>query len=435
LTTARQQFLFYAVPAPRRRFAIVSGALRGALLMALTIRGFCADTSTSTSTNAFPTLALKAAFPNLRLPLPLWIGWPPDGTQRLFAAGQDGQVWLLPTNRASKDLKVFMDLTDRKPHEQYEEGFLGLAFHPQFKTNHKFYVAYNQQFPKRTVLSEFQISATDPDRADMGTERVLLEIPKPYWNHNSGCLLFGPDGYLYMSVGDGGQNGDPHNFGQSLHFIYGKIIRIDVDSRAGRVPYGVPKDNPFVGNLDSDYRPETWAYGLRNPWRMSFDRLTGDLWAGDVGQDKWEEVDFIVKGGNYGWSDREGFHQFRDVPLGTNWIDPVIEYGHTAALQKEGKFPDHGAGNCVIGGYVYRGKALPEIYGVYVYADYVVGTVWGLRYENGHLTNYGTLVKSNPVRPITSFGEDWDGELYATSFDGKIYQLVRPTPPKPPAQP
>jgi len=364
----------------------------------------------------------------LTFPLPLWLGAPPDDSKRLFAAGQDGQVWILPADRASSSAKVFMDITDRQPHVQYEEGFLGLAFHPQFKTNRRFYVAYNQQFPKRTVLSEFQVSATDPDKADLGTERVLLEIPKPYWNHNSGCLQFGPDGYLYMSVGDGGDNGDRHNFGQSLHFIYGKIIRIDVDSRAGRVPYGIPRDNPFVGNNDSDYRPETWAYGFRNPWRMSFDRLTGDLWAGDVGQDKWEEIDFIIKGGNYGWSDFEGFHRFKDVPLGTNWIDPVIEYAHSAALAKQSPFPDHEPGNAVIGGYVYRGKKIPELFGVYVYADFVMGTVWGLRRENGKLTATRTLVKSNTRRPITSFGEDCDGELYATSYDGQIYQLVKPEP-------
>ena len=406
-----------------RSFVVLSSAWSAVLITILAPRTISAEPS-----NSFPILELKAAFPALTFPLPLWLGAPPDNSKRLFAAGQDGQVWILPADRASDSAKLFMDITDRQPHVQYEEGFLGLAFHPQFKTNRRFYVAYNQQFPKRTVLSEFQVSATDPDKADLSTERVLLEIPKPYWNHNSGCLLFGPDGYLYMSVGDGGDNGDRHNFGQSLHFIYGKIIRIDVDSRAGRVPYGIPRDNPFVGNNDSDYRPETWAYGFRNPWRMSFDRLTGDLWAGDVGQDKWEEIDFVVKGGNYGWSDFEGFHKFRDVPLGTNWIEPVIEYAHSATLAKLSRFPDHEPGNAVIGGYVYRGKKIPELFGVYVYGDFVVGTVWGLRWENGKLTDSGTLVKSNTRRPITSFGEDCDGELYVTSYDGQIYELVKPPP-------
>ncbi len=405
------------------------GWVVGALVsLSATLAAAQSQPAETAGSNTLPKLELKAAYPGLKLPLPLWLGAPPDGSKRFFAMGQDGRVWILPSDRESKEAKVFLDIVDRKPHEQYEEGLIGLAFHPQFKSNGKFYIFYNQQFPKRSVLSEMQVSASDPDKADLATERVLLEIPKPYWNHNAGCLQFGPDGYLYVAVGDGGQNGDPHNFGQSLHVIYGKILRIDVNSRAGRVPYGIPKDNPFVGNVDSDLRPETWAYGLRNPWRFSFDRQTGDLWVGDVGQDKWEEIDFVVKGGNYGWSDWEGFHQFREKPLGKDWIEPVIEYAHNPALAKEGRFPNHSVGSSVIGGYVYRGHKLPKLSGVYVYADYVVGTVWGLRYEGGKLTADGTLVKSNPTRPITSFGEDADGELYVTAFDGRIYEFVEPAP-------
>jgi glucose/arabinose dehydrogenase len=161
---------------------------------------------------------------------------------------------------------------------------------------------------------------------------------------------------------------------------------------------------------------------------MSFDRETGDLWAADVGQDKWEEVDLIVKGGNYGWSDREGFHQYKDRPSGKKWIEPVVEYAHSPALAKESKFPEHGLGLSVTGGYVYRGKKLPKLAGVYLYADFSSGTVWGLRYENGKLISDGVLVKSNPARPITSFGEDQDGEVYVTAFDGRIYEFEEAAP-------
>ncbi|HWY74631.1 MAG TPA: PQQ-dependent sugar dehydrogenase [Verrucomicrobiae bacterium] len=375
--------------------------------------------------DGLPTLELKPAYPQVKLVRPLWLGESPDGSKRIFVAGQDGQIWIMPRDRGGSETKMFMDITNRKPHEQLEEGLLGLAFHPQFKSNRKFYIFYSQQYPKRSVLSEIQASASDPDKADLSTERILMEIPKPYWNHNGGCIIFGPDGYLYVGVGDGGKGNDPHNFGQNLRFVYGKILRIDVNSPEGAVGYGIPKDNPFVENKDSEFRPETWAYGLRNPWRFSFDRQTGDLWAGDVGQDKWEEVDLIVKGGNYGWSDREAFHRFREHPEGKNWIDPIIEYGHSKALAQESKFPDHSTGLSVTGGYVYRGKKLPDLVGVYLYADYVAGTVWGLRYQNGQLGAHGVVVKGNPARPITSFGEDADGELYVMAFDAKgIYEFA-----------
>jgi glucose/arabinose dehydrogenase len=374
--------------------------------------------------NSLPTLELKAAFPELKLSRPLWLEEAPDGSKRLFVVGQDGQIWILPKDRNGKETKVFLDILERKPHEQNEEGLLGFAFHPQFKTNKKFYVYYTQQGPKRSVISEFRASETDPDKADVSSERILMEIARPYWNHNGGCLAFGPDGCLYIGSGDGGNGGDPHNFGQNLRFPYAKILRIDVNSQTERTPYGIPKDNPFVEKRDSEFRPETWAYGLRNPWRFSFDRQTGELWAGDVGQDKFEEVDLVVKGGNYGWSDREGFHQFKDRPLGKDWIDPVIEYAHTPALAKESKFPDHSVGLSITGGYVYRGKKLPNLVGTYLYADYVTGTVWGLRHEGGKLTSHGALVKGNPARPIASFGQDGDGEIYALAFDGKIYEIV-----------
>ncbi|MDB6122481.1 MAG: gdhB 3 [Pedosphaera sp.] len=376
---------------------------------------------------AFPALELKPAFPELKVKQPLWLEEAPDNSKRLFVIEKDGRILILPHDRNGKEAKVFLDIVDRKPNQNYEEGLLGMAFHPDFKKNHKFYVYYSQLDPKRSVLSEFTVSATDPDKADLASERIVIEVPMVYGNHNGGTLIFGPDGYLYISIGDGGKGKDPHEFGQSTRFLWGKILRIDVNSRSGHLQYGVPKDNPFVGKSVEGHRAEIWAYGLRNPWRMSFDRETGELWAADVGQDKWEEIDLIVKGGNYGWSFREGFHSYKDAPADAKWIDPILEYAHTPALQKECKFPEHSVGTSITGGYVYRGKKLPALCGTYVYADFAQGTVWGLRYEKGAVTANATLVKANPVRPITSFGQDQDGEIYLLSFDGKIYEFAAKT--------
>src|SRR5262245_18601311 len=307
--------------------------------------------------DVIPTLDLKVAFPELKFNRPLWLEEAPDDSGRMFVMEQDGRVLLLPQDRAGKELTSFLDITDKKPHVQNEEGLLAFAFHPGFKTNGAFYIYYTQQSPKREVLSEMRVSKTDSNKADVGTERILLEIPHPYWNHNGGTLIFGPDGYLYLSQGDGGLGGDPHNVGQSGHHLLAKILRIDVNSRTGKLPYGIPADNPFVakdtnGVAKADpfdtrpegVRPEIWAYGLRNVWRMSFDRETGELWAGDVGQNKWEEIDLIVKGGNYGWNVREGFHEFKNEKARGTPLDPIIEYPHSPALASECKFADHSPG-------------------------------------------------------------------------------------------
>lgn len=386
---------------------------------------------------SLPAVELRPAYPNWKLNRPLAMVEPPDGSKRLFVMEQGGKIFIAPQDRNGIEGKTFLDISDRRPLAQNEEGLLTFAFHPQFKSNGKFYIYYTQQSPKRNIVSEVLVSKADPDKADLASERILMEIEQPYWNHDGSCMLFGPDGLLYFSTGDGGTGGDPHLVGQSGHHLLGKILRIDVNSRTGKLPYGIPKDNPFVakdkeGNLKPDpfdtkpegVRPEIWAYGLRNVWRMSFDRETGELWAGDVGQDKWEEVDIITKGGNYGWSVREGFHPFKEQKVNGKPLDPVIEYPHNPGLASECKFPDHGIGVSITGGYVYRGKKIPALRGVYIYGDYQMGTIWGLRYQNGEITARGTLVKGDPLRQVASFAEDADGELYMLSFQGTIFEIA-----------
>jgi quinoprotein glucose dehydrogenase len=254
------------------------------------------------------------------------------------------------------------------------------------------------------VLSRFTVSADDPDSADRDSEHVIFEIDQPWGNHNGCTILFGPDGYMYFSLGDGGSANDPLRSGQDLTTLLGTILRIDVSGSTAEKPYAVPADNPFVG--DDEAQDEIWAFGLRNVWRMSFDRETGDLWAGDVGQNKWEEIDLIVKGGNYGWDIREGAHEFKKnkQPSRGPLIDPVTEYPRASGLS-------------VTGGYVYRGTKQPSLVGVYLYADYASGRVWGLRYENGSVTEQREVLEPIPPKYISSFGEDEAGEVYVTTFD------------------
>jgi len=411
----------------------------------LSVCGLLAGTSL-THAQPLPAIALKPVFTQLTDERPVWMSEAPDGSGRLFFVYQDGKIVIVKKGSDGSDAKEFLNIVDRNPHFENEDGLMSIAFHPGFATNGLFYIYYNQKNPKdqhlqpqnypfRSVISEFKVSATNADMADMKSERILLEVPQPFSNHKGGELAFGPDGYLYLGLGDGGAGDDPFGSGQNTATLLAKMLRIDVNSRATvgsgarkhELPYGFPKDNPFIhepemGGLGA--RKEIFAYGLRNPWRYSFDRATGALWVGDVGQDLWEEVDLVTNGGNYGWSVREGAHHFKPGPVGAQYVEPVMEYTHRANLQAEGMFPDHPTGNCVIGGYVYRGKQFPALDGVYIYADYSPATLYGLRYDDAtqKVTEHGKLFRNTDS--ITSFAEDGDGELYALMQSGKIYQIT-----------
>ena len=375
---------------------------------------------------SLPSIALSPAFTKLAFARPVQITHAGDGTNRLFVVEQSGRIRVFPHDQSVSGAAVFLDLTHKvlaPPKGFNEEGLLSLAFHPRYRENGLFYIYYSVAEPKRGVLSRFSVAKDDPNRADPESEHVLLEVAQPWPNHNGSTVLFGPDGYLYMSLGDGGAANDPLNSGQDLSTLLGTIIRIDVDHQQDGLPYAIPADNPFVAREGA--RPEIWAYGLRNIWRMSFDRATGELWGGDIGQNAYEEIDLIVKGGNYGWNIREGFHPFdrrrqkRSPDPVDPLIDPVVEYPRDQGIS-------------VTGGHVYRGSSMPQLVGAYLYADYWSGRVWALRHENEKVVAHREVFRDSR-KFITSFGEDEAGELFVCCFDsydgrgshdGRIYKIV-----------
>jgi glucose/arabinose dehydrogenase len=374
-------------------------------------RFISADTSRLMgSPDSLPPLEIEKAFPNLKFDRPVQITHAGDGTNRIFVVTQRGIIYVFPNRPdvTEQDRRVFLDWSKTVRMDENEEGLLGLAFHPKFKENGIFFVYYTTR-PLQSVVARFRVKKDDVDQAAPESFEKIMNFPQPYWNHNGGSIEFGPDGFLYIGLGDGGSGGDPHRNGQNLETLLGKILRIDVDREDSDLKYAIPKDNPFV-DRGPKVRKEIWAFGVRNIWRLSFDRLTGALWAGDVGQDQYEEVDIVVKGGNYGWNLKEGFHDFRkDLAKGDEkLIDPVIDYPHSA-------------GNCVIGGVVYRGKELPELFGAYLYTDYGSGSIWALRYNGEKVTS--NLEIAQKKRDITSFGMDQSNEVLITCFDGSIYKF------------
>lgn len=364
-----------------------------------------------TSTEVIPTLSLVSAFPHLSFTRPVDFQFAPDGSNRIYVVEQQGIIYSFENTSVVKEKIKFLDITDRVNDTGNEEGLLGLAFHPDFANNGYFFLDYTAANPRRTVIARYIIDKQNPSQALISSEEIFLEIPQPFSNHNGGQIAFGPDGYLYIAMGDGGSAGDPENHAQNLRTLLGTILRIDVNQPSQNTKYSIPQTNPFVGN-NSGYREEIFAYGLRNPWRFSFDPLTKWIWAGDVGQNKYEEIDIIISGGNYGWNFREGFHPYLSgsVPDSVQFIDPIYEY-------------DHSVGQSITGGFVYRGSQFPELIGKYIYADYVQGQIWALQYL-GEKRVQNQLVLDSHLN-ISSFGIDQQGELYLCSFDGYIYKFMR----------
>ncbi|XAM00874.1 PQQ-dependent sugar dehydrogenase [Phycisphaeraceae bacterium D3-23] len=361
-------------------------------------------------------VATDVAFENLRFDRPLYLCHPGDGTDRVVVAEQSGRVFIFDNDPGAEqdDMHIMIDLRDitiAPGHRgQNEEGLLGVAFHPDFAENGQVFLHYSAARPKRNVLSRFTVM-DDGETIDPESEDVILEQRQPFWNHNGGMIDFGPDGYLYIALGDGGAGGDTLKAGQDLSTLLAKILRIDVDQtdEARGTNYAIPEDNPFVDNEDA--RPEIWAYGLRNVWRFSFDREDGTLWAGDVGQGAWEEINIIRGGYNYGWRIREGRHDFdaNDRKEDTGLlVDPLVEHPRSEAMS-------------ITGGYVYRGSAIPQIDGYYLYGDYERGNLWMIQFDGRRVRQQLEL---GQVDKPASFGEDRDGEVYICSFNGLIYKFV-----------
>jgi glucose/arabinose dehydrogenase len=372
----------------------------------------CADSSSDSppvTIDPNATWQITDAFPNLGFSSPVELKPAGDGTNRLFVLEQSGIIKVFRNEKTVTQSETFMDISSRVS-SGGETGLLGIAFHPNFSTNGQFFVNYTRQSngQLQSVISRFQSNKTVGDAA---SEEILLTFNQPFSNHNGGSLLFGKDGFLYIATGDGGSGGDPMNNSQNLGSLLGKILRIDVNSKATGLNYAIPVDNPFKATTNA--RPEIYAYGLRNPWKVTADRSTGKFWIADVGQNAREEVDILERGGNYGWKVAEGKSCYSPSNncTRTGFVDPILDYGTSE-------------GHSVTGGYVYRGTRLSTIKGQYVYGDYVSGTVWALQYDENSKQATNKVLTGFAVNALSSFGEDEAGELYLLNYKtGKIQQL------------
>ena len=316
-----------------------------------------------------------------------------------------GLIYVFENRRNVTEANIFLDIHNRV----HLGAFLGLAFDPNFTKNGHFYVNYLADNPLRTIISQWSILPNNPNKADEKSEKILLEIPQLFDSHSGGQLAFGPDHYLYIALGDGSPYGDILGNAQNRSSLLGKILRIDVNNPSQGRNYGIPADNPFEGNTVG-YKEEIYAYGFRNPWRFSFDSVTGKLWVGDVGQDRMEEIDVVEKGRNYGWNIMEGTLPYAGNNENvTGLVPPIWEYGRDQ-------------GNATIGGFVYRGPELKELIGSYIYGDYVSGRIWALNsYDTSNPVNK-ELLKTD-LR-ITSFGIDEENDFYICADDGRIYRII-----------
>lgn len=364
-----------------------------------------ASTDAPTTAAGTGSTGIALQMVNDQLTSPVFATHAGDGSGRLFVIEKTGTIAILKDGQ--RTAAPFLDISSLITDNGSEQGLLGLAFHPKYSENGIFFVYYTASNGDNT-LARYKVSSS-PDAADPSSGVVMFKQEDPAPNHNGGMLAFGPDGYLYVGLGDGGGAGDTYGNAQNRNTLLGKLLRLDVDKGD---PYAIPTDNPWPEGGDA--RPEIWAYGLRNPWRFSFDRDTGDLYVGDVGQNQYEEIDMQpagAKGGtNYGWNTREAMHCFRSNSCASDGlVDPVAEYSH-----------DEGCS--VTGGYVYRGTAMPGMVGTYLYGDYCSGTIWGLRRDAGGQWQASKLLSSGTN--LSSFGEDQDGELYVVDLSGKLYRIV-----------
>ena len=383
--------------------------LKTFLIVVFTYSTACSQDNPSSGPSPDAKLTVQEAFPSLTFTRPVDFQHAGDNSDRVFVVEQRGVISVFQNNPGANQKSDFLAIESKVDDSGNEEGLLGLAFHPDYQNNGYFYVNYTAENPNRTVISRFSVSSSDPNKADPASELVLLEYDQPYSNHNGGQVSFGPDGYLYIAAGDGGSGGDPKENGQNKKTLLGSILRIDVNQPSSAGNYSIPADNPFANNTEG-FREEIYAYGFRNPWRFSFDSANGQLWVGDVGQNKYEEIDIVKKGGNYGWNTMEGLHCFKPADCDMMGLElPVWEYDHT-----KGDIS-------ITGGFVYHGTAVKELEGLYIYADYVSGKIWSLDLSD----------PSNPINtellnadfPISSFGVDKNQELYICGFDDKIYKL------------
>jgi len=367
--------------------------------------------STTTITND-----IQIAFPELQYLTPklfdnmVHLTHASDNSNRLFLSVKTGKIFVFEDINNTNSYKLFLDISKQINSIGYEEGLLSLAFDPNYQINRQFYVYYSASNPRRSILSMFLTHKNNPNKADPNSEKIILEILQPYANHNGGSIVFGPDKHLYIGLGDGGSRGDPLGNGQNPNTLLGSILRITPDKHSSINKYTIPSDNPFIGN--EKMKNEIWAYGLRNPWRLTFDSITGDLWVGDVGQNDYEEINLVTKGKNYGWNIMEGMHCYptKNSCKKIGLELPIVEYS-----SKQNS-------NCsVIGGYVYRGSRIPSLQGSYIYGDYCSGKIWALHYYKNKSPNTELLVNSS--LKISSFGEGQNGEIYILSFDGNIYKF------------
>jgi glucose/arabinose dehydrogenase len=329
---------------------------------------------------------------------------PDDGSGRMFIVQKSGQILIFKDGAVSDT--PYLDISSQVSGDS-EQGLLSMAPHPDFGKSGRFYIDYTDTAGD-TQIEEWSVSTDNADTADPATAKTILSVDQPFPNHNGGLLLFGPDGYLYIGLGDGGSQGDPNGNGQNQGVLLGKILRINIDNSEGDLPYSIPKDNPFAGSKDA--RSEIWAYGLRNPWRFSFDRETGDLYIGDVGQGEYEEADFAGQQGglNFGWNITEGTSCYAQADCDQSGITlPFFTYKHS-----------DGSGCSITGGYVYRGEAIKADQGAYIAGDYCSGYVWAINPATGDVSD-----KVETGLSISSFAEDADGELYVIDLNGAIYSV------------